>query len=394
MRKENFQGNVYIFVPCYFKSGVNFFEKACFEDSTTLLKELEERDVYELKSYVSEDIKRCFLGVTDLQINDPDEDAESIHNSCDIYLKTHTTGLTVLMISLANFNGNVTHILDQASREQLQVVDNFTYLTIEHFILKKFGLIKADSCKVCLSVKNKVKPMNELFPYLFASETFLSRNMNTSIKNEPYSSLKNIAEYNSSDIYCLNNTILRIDKRDDTNIIPQENSDATLLFVIEAVCLRFAAIGQSNKLTLLKIKEDRVDLDELYELNESYGRTMAFWDFSFFRYFTAKNLAINICNGLGCEGLIEAHDKNQQFLDYKVNIKRAINDEFENRVVNSIAVIVFIFASVPVIYKTFLSYYNAFEITINDIFASLGAASSTLLMIILIIKLIRSRKGH
>ncbi len=104
------------------------------------------------------------------------------------------------------------------------------------------------------------------------------------------------------------------------------------------------AIERSNKkiINYLNSRKD-IDLKVLDKLNREFSQTIPFWDIKVFKYIAAQNLANKIQSSFGLNERYENYEKNQNFLQHKINIKQAIAQEHESKILFTIAIVLFIF---------------------------------------------------
>lgn len=135
----------------------------------------------------------------------------------------------------------------------------------------------------------------------------------------------NIAQYNSSDIYAGKNCVLRIDRRPGDHTVAPFSSDSVFLFIMEILAFKESAILRTNSNIIKAIGDSNLlKVSTMDSITSEFSQTMPFWDIQIFRYITAQNLANRLNETFGIEEHFVKYEKNQQFLEHKINIRQAM----------------------------------------------------------------------
>lgn len=358
MNKEEFSGNCYIFVPCHYNDKLILpTKKNITPNSESYLKSFQEYFSIEVNSIIYQHMERVFLSRVDLLYLDDLEDNEcdSFTVSAEFFLTYHTeTKLAVIVISIFDTNIPITHMLDRISQNNIRIKLKENNILLDEYI-KKFNLKKLNSGKVCLSVDREIN--KEIFPYYFANETYDSAIMTAKLRDDVFGQkqFENIAQYHSSDLYVGKTSILRVDKRDyGTENKNRITSDILFLFILEVLILKEASIERTNqKLVKYISSSENISVKHLSKLTTEFSLTMPFWDINVFTYITSQNLANKIEKTFHIEEKYNKYLKNQKFLQHKINLKQAIEQEKENALLFYIAIIVFSF-EIYSVFKDFI----------------------------------------
>jgi hypothetical protein len=401
---EVFTGNVYIAIPSFLDdkscSYLEFSDKAKAGDieNDTLTAELTKRFSSEISSDVHKSIKRFCLGEYELACFDQFEcgDENQCYKKASLYISIHNrTCLGVVTLLLHNQQLAASQLLDRVSQDNVIVrsADGST-IKLKDILAQKFNIITfTNAAKVCLSTREMIP--ESILPYYFANETFNSNDMRAQIVSNEFKDQmsKNIAQYNSSDLFIGRNSVLRIDKREGQHLYPELHSDSTFIFIIEALLFKEAAVLRTNKQILQAIgKTELLSLETMDKVTSEFAVTMPFWDIRIFKYLTAQQLANHLEKSFGIDQHFELYEKNQQFLQHKINIRQGIEDRSKNKVLYLVAIILFIFEIAPYLFKLFNRLLDAKWLSSTEMFALLGAGSSTGLITLVIVFIIKMKK--
>lgn len=383
---EIFKGNAYIY-SAYTISEVDILKKIKVTHNKEILNYLEyfNNTIHEEVKFNSiNSLTRIYLEKISISYLDAKETEELKIIDTDLIL-TYDTQSNLSLITMVFFNIEmpISHLLDRMSQNRFQIIKNNILINLNEYLEKKYSLISLNFSKACLTTNTEIN--QTFYPYYMANETYDSQFMSAKIKEELYgkNSLINIAQYESSDIYSGRNTIIRIDKRDyEKSKISRIQSDIIFLFILEILMFKEASIEKTNKKVITYLSKNKeIQLKKLDEINKEYSQTIHFWDINIFNYITAQNLADNIEKAFHITKKISSFKENQSLLEHKINIKQAIAQEYESKILFTIAVILFVFE----IFKTTKEFMK--------ISNSIACSSATLLIIIIFI-LIKRKKNN
>lgn len=405
--KEEFSGNIYIFLPGYFKltsaiaAMVEQAEKKSDSFGDELISELTTRFNTEISSQVHTSLKRYYLGTYSLACYDDLEctaEESFYEDACMFVSVDNHTQLCVVTLMLHEKVLPVSQLLDRLSQDKLILKqENQKVISLKKLLEQDFGLITMSAAKTCLSTRESIS--DDILPYYFANETFESSNMAAKITSAEFQlqMRTNIAQYDSSDLYVGRQSVLRVDKRVSTSNYPALSSDSVFLFIMEALLFKEASVLRTNENVVKSISNSELlELETMDQLTSEFATTMPFWDIKIFKYLTAQQLANKLDTSFGINQRFEQYENNQQFLQHKINIRQGMVQSRENKVLYLIAIILFVFEIGPYLYEMFKRLLAGDWYSELELCSILGTSISTGLLVFLIVIWIkrRSNKRH
>ena len=210
----------------------------------------------------------------------------------------------------------------------------------------------------------------------------------------------NIAVYNSSEIYASKTTVLRYDDnldRDDPELsgtsVKAIQRDLMLTFIIELLMFREASIKRANLRVTHSIQTDeKLELDDINDLMGDFKSAILFWDLDIFLYPSAQQLADRLFEKFDIDRSLETYRKNQSFLEQRVNLSNAAQAEKETRTINYIAIIVFFFEVVPLLFVLAQSFIQKQPLDMSVIYSGIAAISVSFVLFVIIVGIVRMRR--
>tara|TARA_R110000744_G_scaffold289400_1_gene400267 strand:- start:4072 stop:5313 length:1242 start_codon:yes stop_codon:yes gene_type:complete len=396
--EEIFSGNVYILIPAYIKNNVSFkASPQCEPSHQAFIDDISFRFNDEVSSLVHKSFSRSYLGTFSLACFDELECEADQQNyqDAELFLSLDSkTGLAVLTIRLFEKQLPVSQLLDRLSKGDILFnADIGNGIQLEE-LLSPWGIsVLTTSAKACLSTRQEIP--KDILPYYIANETYASKNMSAQITSKEFKHQMstNIAQYDSSDIFVGKHSVIRIDRRESQHHYPKLESDGTFLFVLEALLYKEAAVLRTNKKVLTSIERNELlALDVLNELTAEFSSTIPFWDIKIFNYLTAQQLANNLDDRFGINQHFELYEKNQQLLQYRINLKEGIEQEKKNNILYIIAVILFIFEIAPHCYALFTRIISGKGFSLVESLSLLSAGLFTALLATILVLVISNKK--
>lgn len=400
---EVFHGNVYIYIPCLIEGDSENFEAAKASSDPhdpSLLDFIDQMSSYSQSEIIDSmhvDLQRFSMGSLNLLCSDTaeviagEEHFETANWTLTIHKRTQLAFACIILHRVAI---PATQLLDQISKEEVLFknekgdLENFENMLEQNFLIVKSGTIRA-----CLSANEFNKPNEDEIQYYFACESYDSKIMGSKIRSPTFisQSRRNLAQYESSEIYAGYKSILRIDLREECKISgPTFASDCLFLFIVELLILKDAAVSRTHQKVIRGIaKSDEFSLGLVDNYLQEFSQTMPFWNLDIFRYSTAQQLANEIDVEFGTRNDLEKYLENQRFLEHQVSLKNALAAESENQILNTIAIFVFIFEAVPIAYffvDRIIKGTLKFDMSLFPGIMSLSLVSLLLLSIIQFIK--------
>lgn len=402
---EQFNGNIYIFIPAYLtnKKLKNTLEEESYSKGCgdELIQEMSQRMESEISSHLHQSLQRYRLGSQKLACFDDLECGaeDGLYETTDIIATVdNDTQLAVVMLALHDKQFMVSQLLDRVSADTLTLkTDQEQCCSLSKYLLDQFGIqLLSSAARTCLSTRQSISA--EILPSYLASETYDSENMGAQIISPEVAEQisVNIAQYNSSDIYAGKKSVLRVDRRPGEHQVATLASDSVFLFILEILAFKEAAILRTNTKTIEAISDSNLlEMSTMDQLTSEFSTTMPFWDIRIFRYITAQNLANKLDNRFGIEKHFVTYDKNQQFLQHKINIRQAIRQGGEDRILFLIALILFVFEIAPYLFTMYQRLLDHNWYSMSEIYSILGSGISTwILVLIIVTRINRRRRKH
>lgn len=406
---ETFKGNIYIYIPCIITNPdetENALKEANKDRESPMfdfLNEMASRSDKEIIDSMRENLRRLPMGTINILCSDTDEETSLKHrqfSKANWVLTIHErTRLAVACIVVEKTEIPATQLLDQVSKEQIlyktnpdDKLENF-----EQMLKREYLMCKSGTTRVCLSTRKCDKPSEIEIQHYFACETYNSKDMRASIKSSILNkqSQRNLAQYDSSEIFIGKKSILRVDCREECQESgPTFFSDCAFLFIVELMILKDAAISRTHRKVLKGIADgNHFSLQEIDNYSQEFSTTTPFWSLDIFRYTTAQRLANNIDLEFGTSKDFENYFKDQRFLEHRINLKNALAAESENQMLNVLAILVFIFEAVPASYHLLIGILNEKLTLQTNMIASLLSVSFVSILLLLLIKLIKRKNS-
>lgn len=424
---DKFTGRVYAFLPCHFSKKTDldiFYKKLAGVASKKEIdffyeSEVKQRIAEEVSVRSRKEFERGYLGEFSFNFYGKDEsDLACTQKLGRVYFTLNkVTQLCVLNIVFHVEGEPVTQYLDRLSREGISMNHNDNYNFDFYTYLKaEWGLGVVGKARACLSSGREID--ESLKPSLFASEMHNSDVMDSASLLSGFGQgnwKDNIAIYNSSHIHASKTTVLRFDPELDVMDHKQESDleksvdsvaclqhkalrrDLMLTFIIEILMFREASIKRANLRVNKSIKQDeQLSLADINNLMGDFKAAILFWDLDIFLYPTAQQLADTLNEKFDIDRSLETYHKNQNFLEQRVNLSSAIEAEKETRTINYIAIIVFFFEAINMLFIVAQSVVRKEDIPMDLIYSGgLAFAGSIVLFssILLVVKMRRLRTG-
>lgn len=404
--QEKFAGNLYIFIPACRTATPAMstrFDVQIFDSvNCEVVDEISLRAQTELFNSVTDSIRRFKICEIDLLCTDRNEvdhmaDYE-YHTASIIGAYDEKSSLLVLTLVLSEFTQPVSGILDQMSGEALTVRTDGILVKLDDYMRKNFDVIITGSSRACISFCSKADVSLELVTAFLACETYNSRNMDAAIISPELAGFasENIAQYTSSDLFVGPKAVVRIDRRSEVvSGFPTIQSDSVLLFILEVLVFKEAAIARTNTNTISCIESSQTQsLSSIESLILEFGTTIRFWSTRVFRYTTAAILANHIEQAFGIPEKLNDLKRNQKHLEQLVNIKTALISESEGKLLDNIAIVLFFFSIIPATYSLVFNFMSGSLFGSQDSNIALSVSASFAAIFFIIIVFSRRKKNE
>ena len=372
MSEPIFNGNCYLFFPCIIDSLTHqdfMIEKTSEDEYISAFDKCYE---IEINSKIHTELKRIYLDGLSFIYSDKKECTTEDSITGKVYLTYHyPTRLAVIAIAFFKAKIPITHLLENVSLNSIEILNDSKKINFFEFLDQKYNLKMVGKGKVCLTIKSDAVD-DELFPYLMANETFGSCVMSANLRKEKFgkNEFKNIAQYDSSEIYAGRNTILRVDRRNNEAKTAVE-SDVIFLFILEVLIFKESSLGSINTKLLDYLSGSKnIPLKEFSTLIDSFGKTISFWDLEIFNFITAQNLVEEIEKSFSVDKKYITYKKNLDYFQHAIGVKRTLINERESRILFYLAIIIFSFEIYNLL-KDFFDKNSSLSISGGSIFLCL-----------------------
>jgi hypothetical protein len=322
------------------------------ETAKKYIEGLQKQCANETHSAAHKNIKRQYLDPIELNIVSPQQEKakepneESHRIKAVAVLSSHTNsnlGTLSIIISGHTISSELlTKLLDDISCEELklEVKDSLLRGDSINDYLSRLKLVKSGDTRVVISSNEKPDDVTSI--YCMAREALDSETATPTSTVFKDQSTENIAQYDSSDIYCGKNVVLRIDKSVHSYDFPDTSKDLLLLFIVELVVMKDAAVSNANREITAEVeKKTALTLGRMGEMSHNFSKTMPLWNIDIFKYLGAQRLAVKVSDRFEIDQKFKLYRNNQSFLQDKVSIAKGIAQQKESSLLFWIALIVF-----------------------------------------------------
>lgn len=398
---DQFFGRAYVFIPCYL-DGKEL--KGSETEQGSYVTEIADRFSEEISNRSWNQFERGALGRFSFNFHgESEKDTNCEQLPGDVYFTLNQrTQLCILTIVFGVTGEPITQLLDRVSREGIEITDgDERNANFYAYLKKKHGLQVSGKARVCLSTGRKLP--ETLKPSIFANEMYESDVMESAGLLPTFGNggwQDNIAVYNSSEIYASKTTVLRYDDnldKDDPELsgtsVKAIRRDLMLTFIIELLMFREASIKRANLRVTHSIQTDeKLELDDINDLMGDFKSAILFWDLDIFLYPSAQQLADRLFEKFDIDRSLETYRKNQSFLEQRVNLSNAAQAEKETRTINYIAIIVFFFEVVPLLFVLAQSFIQKQPLDMSVIYSGIAAISVSFVLFVIIVGIVRMRR--
>jgi hypothetical protein len=358
--------DVHLMIPCSgLVKGIDH-ENEYAQSFTECLKQC--NNVEFSNNYVKMLERHC-LGEYYVKFSDSDE-----LQPCLVTSSQHTqTELTIVDIVIMNVAINPHKLLEYFRGNFLQIVDKGKTLSLNELI-EQFQL------KICGETRNIVFSSKDVDKYdvvkVLASEyapmgTLMGKQMLEYAE-------ENIAQYDTAVCHVSPSTLFEINRKFNSNITERLASQAIEIFFIELILLQDAAIHKvTNKVReeFEQLKQEKNDsLLSLEALSIDVLNSIQFFNPNNFMFPTVRQSFQTIGNRFGLDKSWMLYQDSKNSLEQLISIKRIRREEFENKVLNIVLLILTLVQIIPTLADCFMAIFFKsieFKVLISEFSASL-----------------------
>jgi len=381
------KNNLFILIPCHLgqDAHVKMTDIKDNDFAKEYIKVLKDITDSEIVNRVGKTFDRAFLGNYQLPIySDSGIDQNQLDEThVDMFItKCHKNHLAVLTLIIHDYEGNISHIIDQVTREDIYINKQSLY----DFLLEHFDIIKNGEAKMILTQDHL---QEEDITYYMATETSASSLVDTKIVSEKYQKYgqDNIAVYDFSDIYASESLVYQVLKGQNNQLQYQ----GLLVFIVEILVMQLSAIYRTNnKITNALEENQKLKTKDYEKFSIEFANTLSIWQIDIYRYKGAQTIANKISERFGIQSVLNNYKQNDAFLQNIINTNNVKNSEFESWILFVIAILLF-FKELFVITKSIVGKMNeGSSLSELDIISTISS-TSIIIILIIIVYFIRKR---
>ncbi|MFA7075592.1 MAG: hypothetical protein WC152_02875 [Candidatus Izemoplasmatales bacterium] len=300
------------------------------------------------------------------------------------------TKLSVLTGIICDFEGNVTNVLDQITREQLVLDLNTRFTNLSAFLQEEYNIIKNGEAKTCLT-QSTLAESDEIIYYM-ANETNESQLVvNTKIISEKYKkfAIDNLAVYDFSDIYVSEATIYQVLSENFSS--EKMQYEGLLIFIVELLVMQLSAVYRTNNKVSLALEENKsINVKEYEILSNEFANTLSIWQINIYRYKGAQTIANAIAERFEIDKVRKNYKQNDEFLQSIINTRNVKNSIKESNILFYVAILLFIKDFYIIVRNIYLFIVESQSFSFGDVFSL--STSFVILLIVLFIYHGRTKK--
>jgi hypothetical protein len=363
----SYEADLYIMLPCIQKRGRNNPPKSEHKDGESFINVLKEISEYEFDNVLSSQIERCFLGKITLSCKNDDRKNPIFLGNQDAFItksQYENTEFCLLSIVIVDVKIRmITYLLDQASREELIIVEEDREQRLNEWVNNTFGL-KATGKAFFASCMSGL-PDNEFeIRCIMSAEAFHNKEDSIFIVSSTIKKClnKNHAQYTDGDVYISERGVIYVLKKFDEDYEKRLYTECLLIFIMELIILKITAINKAVIKTYTQINKsdtkDKVTSNEILRILEGFAKSLPMWDMHHFKYFLAQECANRVEDAFKVSRYFADYERNRTYLEQIVNTRKLIESEKETKVITIFTIIVSIIQIVPVLYKVASNIFN------------------------------------
>ncbi len=383
------KSDVFMLVPAHYETLVNLPENNIIT-ANAFQKTMTDVTAYELVGRFCKDIVRYQLEDLTLPIRD-DALSDStfigeVKAQCLISV-IKTINLVSVCLYINEYEDNITVLLDQISREDIQVKKDNHIQSLDLYLEEAYGIIKNGEAKICLTQNTKASHKNRM--YYLAAESNCSEALQATITSKKLSRYanQNLAVYDFSEIYVSGSVVYQVYADYDKKPEDRLYHESLLVFILELLVFQLAAINRTNKQVENVLKtQKQLKIQKVKALLSEYARTMALWEAKLFRYPNTQNIYDQIRSRFDLKMIQDTFRYNHQHLHELVHVRNVHNSLIESKILFFIAIVLF---SKEVYQLALTIHQRSFTEYFSKPFAWVTSISSLLIIVVILLYLKR-----
>jgi|GEM_PF-3102048 len=382
------KSDVFIIYPAHYENALKFPENP--EDATSnFTKMMHETTNYELVNRFCKHIERYKVADVTFQIRSDDltnpKTLGTVKAECMLSV-IKSISLVNVTFRIDAYQENATVLLDQISREDLQVIIENKTLSLSEYLSKTYNIIKNGEAKITMTQNERASLQDRM--YYLAAESNCSEAINAQITSRKLKrqAQQNLAVYDFSEIYMSENVIYQVYQNYDKDEDEKLYYESLLVFIVELLVFQISAINRTNLEVekVLKTQKD-VSIKKVNVLLSQFAKTMGLWENKLFRYPNTQNIYDNMRSRFQLANIRDNFRHNHQHLNDIVHVRNVHNSLIESKILFAIAIALFS-------KEIFNLSVNIYQRGIADVLLKpLGIFSSISVLIIILLYLLYNR---
>jgi|LSQX01.1.fsa_nt_gb ribosomal protein S18 acetylase RimI-like enzyme len=309
--------DLYLFVPVELNSSYS-----AMNEPNSFIELLTKTWKLEVKSIINQRINRDYLGQL---IFCPEDDYGNLLETKKLVSKLYLSSyreIGTLIIEFQSLSHDPTSMLDQSSRNSLQVMAPDGQKMLLNDFLKSKGLLVLGNSNHLLVSGRSLNPYYRQF-VLYAESYFNRIGSRIVSKEAMIEATTNIAQYEFAEIYSSSvGTIFELDANTPADSYEKRvNTSILMIFVFEIIALKLSSIRLlQNTMTNEFDNSPKPSIDIIEQLIDNYGRYMVLFEYNY-KYHLAKCLSDKIDRKFGIQEMRSEYQTNLDQLNRIVTIR-------------------------------------------------------------------------
>ena len=262
-------------------------------------------------------------------------------NSAQVFLVKDTqSNCGVFIVTILSSPYPITQLLDALSRNQL-IVDNVNTSSNLLECMKSSGIHAVGRPKSIITAYRK--PGIDILKSIMFSETYYSDSEGIGcVIDEDISRIvkdNGTSQYSYSSVYLYKSVMIQFPKAVDARIVKRIVLQSITLYYVATTLMYESAINHVNQTLATLLAQNKGNtgkvLRQLNVINSDFVKTMEFWDLNV-NYVSSQKSVEMIRNAFGINEQRTIMDRNNDFLNYMVDIQSNIVEKWKSSIMNAL----------------------------------------------------------
>ncbi len=259
------------------------------------------------------------------------------------------TDLCIVEIYIPNIAVSAQRVLSNYCGNNLMLLKEDKVISLEEY-LESYGISAYGGKRSMVFVQEKIDDAN-LLNLLVNEETPMGNIMGKHFKDIISN---NLAQYDTAKVYASTTTMVEIVKKYTPNLFLRIESQAIEIFFVEMLLLQDAAVSKMYQKVKKSVVDERKNpyskstKEIINELTLEMSHAIDFADYNQFYYPTVRVSAEKVAEAFGINYIISKFEENKALLQQMVNSHTKKVNEKENKIKNSLLLIISLFSGINV----------------------------------------------